>query len=216
MKYEFSHSRLGPGVLVIAMFVSISASGISYAQSAVTRDIFLNRIQEAARSASVDDRSRTRGLTRGLVVPSATATPAPSVAARARPASVSGASAPAYVEQPAKPARKGVDMHVAFAFGSAQLTAQAESNLREFAAALQHEAARDYRFYVDGHTDAVGDQQANLRLSELRAAAVVGFLSREGVEPTRLLARGFGESDLVDHTAASSAVNRRVEAILVK
>jgi outer membrane protein OmpA-like peptidoglycan-associated protein len=47
---------------------------------------------------------------------------------------------------------------------------------------------------VEGHTDDLGDDDANLTLSRARAQAVVKYLVERGVAPDRLVARGFGES----------------------
>jgi outer membrane protein OmpA-like peptidoglycan-associated protein len=50
------------------------------------------------------------------------------------------------------------------------------------------------RIVVEGHTDDVGDAQANMTLSQRRAWSVVEFIHERGVEASRLRAAGFGES----------------------
>ncbi len=71
------------------------------------------------------------------------------------------------------------------------------------------------RIRVEGHTDARGDDQANLDLSQRRAQAVVAFLVTRGeVDAGRLEARGFGETRPIvadASTPAEHAQNRRVE-----
>ncbi len=71
---------------------------------------------------------------------------------------------------------------------------------------------------VEGHTDAVGDDVSNLKLSQARAESVVTYLSQSGVEPTRLDPVGFGEMRPIDsnETDEGRAKNRRVEFIIVK
>ncbi|MDH5492675.1 MAG: OmpA family protein, partial [Myxococcales bacterium] len=67
---------------------------------------------------------------------------------------------------------------------------------------------------VEGHTDRRGSTRRNLRLSQERAEAVVRFLVQEGVDASRLEARGFGpERPLVPDasTPEDHARNRRVE-----
>ena len=66
---------------------------------------------------------------------------------------------------------------------------------------------------IKGHTDSVGDEQFNQRLSEDRAARVRDFLVSERVQPSRITAIGFGESLPVatNDTEAGRAQNRRVE-----
>jgi|GEM_PF-1390477 len=70
---------------------------------------------------------------------------------------------------------------------------------------------------IRGHTDSRGSARYNLALSERRARAVRTYLIAAGVAPTRLAARGFGESRprvAGDHERAWAA-NRRVEFAIV-
>ena len=69
------------------------------------------------------------------------------------------------------------------------------------------------RVRVEGHTDFVGADAYNQRLSERRAAAVRDYLSSRGVDGTRLESRGFGESRPIapGKSDADRALNRRVE-----
>ena len=70
---------------------------------------------------------------------------------------------------------------------------------------------------VEGHTDNVGSDSGNLRLSQNRAESVRQYLVSAGVSTDRLDARGFGETyPLVSNdTADGRAKNRRVEFIIV-
>lgn len=65
---------------------------------------------------------------------------------------------------------------------------------------------------IGGHTDSVGDEGYNQRLSEARAATVKNYLSKQQVEADRLTARGFGETTprATNATAAGRAENRRI------
>ena len=49
-------------------------------------------------------------------------------------------------------------------------------------------------FVVEGHTDSTASEQFNQKLSEERAATVVGFLTANGVDASRLSSIGFGEN----------------------
>jgi outer membrane protein OmpA-like peptidoglycan-associated protein len=74
------------------------------------------------------------------------------------------------------------------------------------------------RVAIEGHTDDVGDDAANMTLSQRRADSVVRWLTTTGrVEATRLTAQGFGESRPLapGTTAAIRARNRRVEFRIV-
>ncbi|MET0066946.1 MAG: OmpA family protein [Candidatus Thiodiazotropha sp.] len=66
---------------------------------------------------------------------------------------------------------------------------------------------------VQGHTDDQGDDRYNLDLSKRRAATVAEALTREGVEASRLLSRGVGETAPVADNGSRQgrAKNRRVE-----
>jgi OOP family OmpA-OmpF porin len=89
--------------------------------------------------------------------------------------------------------------------------------MRDSTDALDRVAA-DLRKYpqlqieVQGHTDSVGSAEYNLRLSQLRADAVRGYLIEQGVRAEQVVARGYGEAEPIadNATAAGRAQNRRV------
>ncbi len=68
---------------------------------------------------------------------------------------------------------------------------------------------------VQGHTDDQGDEAYNLDLSRRRAATVVTYLGLFGIDPARLTAAGYGESQPVASNATEEgrAQNRRVELV---
>jgi outer membrane protein OmpA-like peptidoglycan-associated protein len=70
-------------------------------------------------------------------------------------------------------------------------------------------------FEVQGHTDSQGDDAENMTLSQQRAEAVVRYLVQRGVEPSRLTAKGYGETRPIEsnRTSQGREVNRRVELI---
>jgi len=71
---------------------------------------------------------------------------------------------------------------------------------------------------VDGHTDSVGPEAYNMKLSERRAAAVKDYLIKEAsVNSSKIAAIGFGEAKPVadNKTAAGRAQNRRVEILIM-
>ena len=66
-------------------------------------------------------------------------------------------------------------------------------------------------FLIEGHTDAVGDQDDNLSLSDRRAAAVAEILTRDfGIPAENLTTQGYGETQLRVQTGGDARVNRRV------
>lgn len=98
-------------------------------------------------------------------------------------------------------------------FRTARATIKPESLplLNEVAQAMTDHPA--LRVRIEGHTDSVGSERTNLKLSQARADAVLRYLVRRGVSAGRLIAVGYGEDQPLDDnsTAAGRAVNRRVE-----
>jgi len=72
------------------------------------------------------------------------------------------------------------------------------------------------RIEVEGHTDSVGSDAYNQKLSEQRAASVREYLVTQGLAADILTARGFGETMPVasNDTAAGRQQNRRVELVV--
>ena len=73
------------------------------------------------------------------------------------------------------------------------------------------------RISIEGHTDNVGTEAANMRLSQKRAEAVLDYLVSKGISPERLDATGFGPTKPVasNKTAKGRAQNRRTEFRIV-
>lgn len=66
---------------------------------------------------------------------------------------------------------------------------------------------------VEGHTDAIGSDRYNQKLSERRANAVRKYLIEKGIVPTRIQAVGYGEQRPIadNKTKEGRAINRRAE-----
>jgi len=101
-----------------------------------------------------------------------------------------------------------------FAFRTATLTPEGESKVTAVAAMLNRYPSR--RIEVNGYTDSIGSEANNQGLSERRADAVKDALIRNGVNPNRIIVRGYGAANPVasNATAEGRAQNRRVEIVL--
>ncbi|BCS32979.1 membrane protein [Luteitalea sp. TBR-22] len=106
-----------------------------------------------------------------------------------------------------------ITLYVTFDTGKATLTTDSAQTLDAAAAALK--AAADLKIEVGGHTDNVGTPEANLKLSDERAKAVMAALIERGVPAARLTAKGYGQTTPVadNRTEDGRAKNRRVELV---
>lgn len=75
----------------------------------------------------------------------------------------------------------------------------------------------DWKIQISGHTDNVGNDAANMTLSEKRSKAVAKYLESKGVQRDRMIVQWFGETKPIDDnaTAEGRARNRRVEMEIV-
>lgn len=104
---------------------------------------------------------------------------------------------------------------VLFATGKSDLLPVARRRLTEVAEALKTQDVKK-KIIVEGHTDAVGSDDANLRLSQQRAESVRNYLIGQGISAERVQAIGKGEKEPIadDTTPEGRANNRRVEIII--
>jgi len=66
---------------------------------------------------------------------------------------------------------------------------------------------------IGGHTDNIGDDESNLKLSEARAETVKNYLVSKGISPNRIVSTGYGENHPIDtnSTPEGRQKNRRTE-----
>lgn len=98
-----------------------------------------------------------------------------------------------------------------FKSGKSQIQPQALSKLDDVVVLLK--ANPLMRIEIQGHTDSSGTYRHNLRLSRVRAQAVVQYLGRKGIAAERLTATGYGPNRPrgSNATAEGRARNRRIE-----
>ena len=101
---------------------------------------------------------------------------------------------------------------IRFAFNSSDIKAKILSELGKIAA-IAKDCPPNVTITVSGHTDNSGTAEANQKLSEQRAQAVVDYLVKAGVPSSKLKAAGFGqEKPIADNdTTEGRAKNRRIE-----
>jgi succinyl-CoA synthetase beta subunit len=173
------------------------------------------------------------GKTESSQASSASVTPAPASVATAPvatpaatpPAAAASVAAPAASEaamaKPIEAAAVGADVctqkqvatGVEFETGKSVIKASSQANLKTLADQLAKCGA--IKGEIAGHTDNVGNPQANQKLSQERATAVKDALVKLGVSADRLSATGYGDSKPVaDNTSAENRQkNRRVEFV---
>lgn len=100
---------------------------------------------------------------------------------------------------------------VNFAFDSAELTPGAKKNLDAVAEIFNEFPDTD--LMIEGHTDSVGDDDYNMKLSKRRAEAVVAYIKSKGVAGSRFKVEAFGETRprFDNATKEGQSKNRRVE-----
>jgi OmpA-OmpF porin, OOP family len=107
-----------------------------------------------------------------------------------------------------------VNLEIFFDYDSDSIRTESFQSLIALGNALSSSSLAGAQILVAGHTDAKGEQQYNLQLSEKRAAAVKAFLSASFPHLTEtLFSIGFGEMKLRNPSAPDDAANRRVQII---
>jgi outer membrane protein OmpA-like peptidoglycan-associated protein len=109
-----------------------------------------------------------------------------------------------------------------FAFGKADVDAQARTQLAEIAGLLAEPMLAGRRITVEGHADGVGSRRFNQTLSEARARAVIAVLEAGGVAADRLHSRAYGKDRPLEPNRLSGgqdnpegrARNRRVALVI--
>ncbi len=106
---------------------------------------------------------------------------------------------------------------IGFAFGTTEVLESSLPTLKEIGVALQSQKLRGYKFEVQGHTDAVGSDDSNMKLSKRRAQKIYQYLIENfNISPDHLQPAGYGESRLSNKSVPTAAENRRVTLMLIE
>jgi OmpA-OmpF porin, OOP family len=101
--------------------------------------------------------------------------------------------------------------NVHFDFGKATLRPESFPELTELVNYLKNKD--DVRVEIAGHTDNVGKEADNIKLSRERADAIRNYVIKKGIQPVRVTAKGYGASEPVadNDTDEGRQMNRRTE-----
>ncbi|GAA4454651.1 hypothetical protein GCM10023189_21400 [Nibrella saemangeumensis] len=101
--------------------------------------------------------------------------------------------------------------NIFFESGRFELESKSKTELDRLADFLKSNPA--VKVEIAGHTDDEGSAATNLELSKKRAQSVVNFLTKAGIEPTRIQATGYGETRPLAPNSSDEnrRMNRRIE-----
>jgi outer membrane protein OmpA-like peptidoglycan-associated protein len=103
---------------------------------------------------------------------------------------------------------------VLFAFNKYNLKPEAREKLAKISGIVL--AYPDLKLDVEGHTDSIGSDEYNQKLSEERASTVRGYLISQGLKPDNISSVGLGKANPVadNSTSQGRQLNRRVEMVV--
>lgn len=147
------------------------------------------------------------GQTRGIGPTSPTQAPTPQCEAYHKRAQTRGVQLGA--------AAPSVALKVTFATNSSQLTPEAMQTLDKVGQALQSSELASSCFQIEGHTDSVGGDSYNERLSQRRAQSVARYLTERHKLKDRTIAVGYGEQQPIADNGTNNGrqKNRRVQIV---
>jgi OOP family OmpA-OmpF porin len=106
--------------------------------------------------------------------------------------------------------------HLIFEQGKAVINPKSFQELDELVAMMKDSPKVEIQ--LEGHTDNVGNPQANLKLSQSRVDAVKKYITSRGIGKNRVKTKAFGGSQPIakENTEEARAKNRRVEMRVLK
>ena len=201
-------NKLAALIALVALTSVASAQEIQNWRSA-SGDVWKNSTGQCWRSASWTPATAAPGCDGAIAAPA----PAAPVAAKAAPA-------PAPAPAPAAPAAAAASKvtyaaDAFFDFGKSVLKPEGKAKLDDLVSKVKSISLEVV--IAVGHTDAVGSDASNQRLSVARSEAVKAYLVSKGIDKNRIYTEGKGETSPVadNKTKEGRAKNRRVEIEVV-
>jgi OOP family OmpA-OmpF porin len=175
-------------------------------------DVWKNVAGECWRDASWTPATAAAGCDGALVAPKAAA---PAAAAPAAVAPKAAASAPAAAPAAAAAAKVTYAADAFFDFNKSVLKPEGKAKLDDLVGKVK--GINLEVIIAVGHTDSVGSDAYNQKLSVARSEAVKAYLVSKGIEKNRVYTEGKGEKQPVadNKTKEGQAKNRRVEIEVV-
>lgn len=124
------------------------------------------------------------------------------------------------MDKKTNPVKKIIIENILFESGGYTIKPSAREILNKVVVVLQ--TNKNLKIEVGAHTDNEGSDEYNLKLSELRAKTVFNYITKAGIDPKRVISKGYGETKLLNKceptpcTASEQAKNRRIEFIILE
>ena len=106
--------------------------------------------------------------------------------------------------------------NILFEFNKSDLVPQSKQTLDKIVIVMN--AKKDFKIELGAHSDSKGSDTYNLKLSEQRATSAKNYIISKGIDASRILAKGYGETKLLNNCTNNAicsddehAVNRRLE-----
>jgi outer membrane protein OmpA-like peptidoglycan-associated protein len=107
------------------------------------------------------------------------------------------------------PRQRAMALRIRFEPDTFNLSHETRVTLENLGSALNSQVLTDFRFRIEAHTDALGDQAFNQSLSEIRARGLADYLVASfSIAPERLEPVGLGGESLINPDQPGSARNR--------
>jgi OOP family OmpA-OmpF porin len=196
---------------LIALVALTSVAGAQEIQNwrSASGDVWKNSTGQCWRSASWTPATAAPGCDGAIAAPA----PAPAAPVAAKAAPAPAAAAPAAAAAAASKVTYAADAF--FDFGKSVLKPEGKAKLDDLVSKVKSISLEVV--IAVGHTDAVGSDTYNQKLSVARSEAVKAYLVSKGIDKNRIYTEGKGETSPVadNKTKEGRAKNRRVEIEVV-